>query len=306
MVAARVVAGVFGGPATSLSLAIVADAVPVERRGRAMGLVMAGFSVASVLGVPTGLALSRWFDWRAPFFAVAILAVTVIVVAASVLPAMRAHLEGPRTPRVPNLTLMRRPEVAFALATSAATMFSVFILVPNIPSYLIRNLGFPREHYELLYLAGGAANFLCLQLSGRWVDQAGTQRVMVAGTSIALVSIVGGFMGAALVPIPVAFVLFMSSGAFRGVAQQTLGSRVPAPAERAQYMSVQSAVQHAAMTTGSFVSAAILTTDPVSKTISPVWAIGTLSLCLAASSPVLLGVCERLVRRRDASRLVIS
>ena len=52
LLVARVVAGAFGGPATSLSLSIVADTVPPERRGKAMGAVMGAFSVAAVLGVP--------------------------------------------------------------------------------------------------------------------------------------------------------------------------------------------------------------------------------------------------------------
>src|SRR5215831_619674 len=34
---ARVIAGVFGGPATSISYAIIADVIPAERRGKAMG-----------------------------------------------------------------------------------------------------------------------------------------------------------------------------------------------------------------------------------------------------------------------------
>src|SRR3954468_6244256 len=40
LILARGVAGAFGGPATSLSLAILADVIPLERRGRAMGVVM--------------------------------------------------------------------------------------------------------------------------------------------------------------------------------------------------------------------------------------------------------------------------
>lgn len=54
LIAARILAGAFGGPATSLSLAIIADTVPPMRRGKALGSVMAAFSVASVLGVPAG------------------------------------------------------------------------------------------------------------------------------------------------------------------------------------------------------------------------------------------------------------
>ncbi|HYH98342.1 MFS transporter, partial [Hyalangium sp.] len=55
---ARVLAGLFGGPATSLAMAIVAELIPVERRGRAMGAVMGAFSVASVVGVPLALEVA--------------------------------------------------------------------------------------------------------------------------------------------------------------------------------------------------------------------------------------------------------
>jgi predicted MFS family arabinose efflux permease len=37
---ARVIAGAFGGPATSLAYSIIADIIPPERRGRAMGAVI--------------------------------------------------------------------------------------------------------------------------------------------------------------------------------------------------------------------------------------------------------------------------
>src|SRR6202171_4223700 len=40
LMAARLIAGLFGGPATSLSFSIIADTVPAERRGKAMGVVM--------------------------------------------------------------------------------------------------------------------------------------------------------------------------------------------------------------------------------------------------------------------------
>src|SRR5207237_8209295 len=88
LMAARVLAGAFGGPATSLSLAIVADVVPPERRGKAMGAVMGAFSAASVLGVPAGLELARHGGWRTPFFAVAGLGVVVAASAIFLMPPL--------------------------------------------------------------------------------------------------------------------------------------------------------------------------------------------------------------------------
>src|SRR5262245_18865479 len=50
LVAARVVAGAFGGVSGAMILAIVGDVIPEQRRGAAMGMVMSAFSVASICG----------------------------------------------------------------------------------------------------------------------------------------------------------------------------------------------------------------------------------------------------------------
>lgn len=297
MIAARVVAGLFGGPATATSLAIIADVVPVERRGRAMAIVMAGFSIASVIGLPLGLMLARHGSWRTPFFVIGgLVALTLLLVAA--MPAMVGHLDR-KVRQTPSLELLARPEIALGLATTGCVMISVFAIVPHIPSYLINNLGFPRDRYELLYLAGGVVSFATLQFSGRWVDRHGSLPVIIAGTVVALTAIGTGFLHEPpFVPVVVSFVLFMASGSLRGVAQSTLSSRLPAPSERAQFMSLQSAVQHAAATVGAFVTAALMTTDPVTKHVSPMWAVAVFAMVTAAAAPICLAATERVLRRR--------
>src|SRR4051812_35592465 len=52
LVAARVVAGGFGGVVNATVLTIVGDLFHDSRRGRAMGVVMSAFSLASIAGVP--------------------------------------------------------------------------------------------------------------------------------------------------------------------------------------------------------------------------------------------------------------
>jgi predicted MFS family arabinose efflux permease len=69
LVAARAIAGAFGGICSAMVMTIIGDVIPYERRGRAMGLVMSAFSVASIAGVPIGLVLATHFGWHVPFFA---------------------------------------------------------------------------------------------------------------------------------------------------------------------------------------------------------------------------------------------
>lgn len=301
MICARIVAGLFGGPATATSLAIVADVVPVERRGRAMGVVMAGFSVASVIGLPLGLMLARHGSWRTPFFVIGGMVFVVFALAAMWMPALRGHLERTHA-KTPALELLARREIMLGLATTGCVMFSVFSIVPHIPTYLINNLKFPRDQYELLYLAGGIVSFGVLQIAGRWVDRHGSLPVITAGTIVALTSIVTGFVHEPpYVPVVVSFVLFMASGSLRGVAQSTLATRLPAPHERAQFMSLQSAVQHAAATLGSFVTASLMVSDPVTKAVEPMWLVAIIAMVAAALAPIFLAATERILRQRAAS-----
>src|SRR5260221_3627989 len=86
LIAARLLAGFFGGPATSLSFSIIADVVPAQRRGTAMGLVMGAFSLASLLGAPAGLELARQLGCRVGFVPVAHLGLALVIVVVRMLP----------------------------------------------------------------------------------------------------------------------------------------------------------------------------------------------------------------------------
>src|SRR3546814_6655269 len=61
---ARVFTGLFGGVISALIYGKAGDYIPYERRGRAMGKVMAAFAVASVMGVPIGIWLAAEFSWH--------------------------------------------------------------------------------------------------------------------------------------------------------------------------------------------------------------------------------------------------
>jgi predicted MFS family arabinose efflux permease len=71
LLAARAFAGATGGLLGAMVQLFVASLIPFERRGKAMGIVMAAISVSAVIGVPLALFLANRFptlSWRAPFF----------------------------------------------------------------------------------------------------------------------------------------------------------------------------------------------------------------------------------------------
>ncbi len=262
----RVVAGFFGGPATSIALAIVADVVPAERRGRALGTLMTAFSIASVLGVPAGLELAAAGSWHTPFFVVGGMGLLAALGAARVLPPLRAHLDAPKTERSGESALTaagrifgrRRSLLAFGM--SVLSNAGLFIVIPSIAPFLQTNLMFPRGSMSTLYLLGGTASLLTTRPFGWLVDRYGSFVVGLSGTVLGgLVTYFFFAEGTPASPIHLLFVAFMIAGGLRNVANSTLLSKVPEPAERARFMAMESTLKHGALALGAGISSVLLT-----------------------------------------------
>jgi predicted MFS family arabinose efflux permease len=66
-VVVRLAAGIMGGTLWSMLAGYAARMVPECRRGRAVGIVLAGITAALCLGLPAGTALAGLVGWRASF-----------------------------------------------------------------------------------------------------------------------------------------------------------------------------------------------------------------------------------------------
>lgn len=261
---ARILAGMFGGPATSLSYSIIADVIPPERRGRAMGAVMGAFSIASIFGVPASLELAQRGGWRLPFVAVAILGLLLAAYAYAALPPLTGHLEAAHKRRFGHdLGDLWRPTVFLSLTLTSFVMAAAFVIVPNLTPFVLYNLNYPRSRLGLLYFIGGTVSLIAMRVVGRLVDRWGSARVGTGGALfVALIMFLGFIVVPTPLPVPLLFVGFMLGMAFRNVAYNTLTSKVPKPDERARFSSIQSSVQHLASALGAFASAAMLTENP--------------------------------------------
>ena len=311
LMAARILAGAFGGPASALSLSIVADVIPPARRGRALGLVMAAFSVASVLGLPAGLELARLGGWRATFFSVAALGLIVATCAVVLMPPLRLHLAPGAQPARPLADARPRSWAehwreyhvsVLALTATFTVMMAGFSLVPNMSAYVQGNLHYPRAQLGVLYLAGGAVSFLAVQAIGPVIDRLGAAFAATLGT-ISFVAVVGcAFVAEWPLPTPWIYVIFMSSMAVRNVSLGALSTRVPRAHERARFLSLQSAVQHAASALGAVVSAQLLQERP-DRTLAGMPKVGSFAIALALVLPLLLREIEQRVRAREAETI---
>jgi predicted MFS family arabinose efflux permease len=301
MVGARVLAGTFGGPATSVGMAILADVVPPQRRGKALGQVMGAFAAASVLGIPLSVRLSVVGGWRAPFLAVAGMGLLLVIGSIAVMPRMRGHLDRRReaTPRSLG-SFLTDSTVLVALAGAVAMHMGTFILVPNLSAWVQQNLGGTLQEIGTYYLVGGAISFVAMRVGGMIVDRSGPILVTAGGSLLMIVMLAVSFLPVRpLIPVLWVFIGFMLSNSFRGVALNTISTKVPLPAERARFMSAQSAAQHSAASIGAMCSSLVLA-NRSDGTLAGMDRLAWVSIALAATMPFFVRSVTLRIRRREA------
>lgn len=249
LLAARTVAGAFGGIAAAVVLAIVGDVFPDARRGTATGVVMSAFSVASVAGVPLGLYLADEFGWQAPFLVLGGLSGVVLVSMAALFPPLRGHLHRGHPRTGATWTVLTDPNHLRAYALTVFLVLTTFIIIPYLPMFLEKNVGLEQSELKFIYLCGGAATLLTLTPIGRLADRLGKRpvfRVLAVVTIVPILLLANLPAGLPLTAVLVVTTLMMVTTSGRMVPAMALITASSAPRYRGSFMSLNTAVQHMA------------------------------------------------------------
>jgi predicted MFS family arabinose efflux permease len=248
LLAARTVAGAFGGVTAATVLAIVGDTFPHARRGTAMGVLMYGFSLASIAGLPMGLVLAEHFGWQAPFVGLGVLSGAMLVLAAFMLPSCRGHLAGPaRAGEDESMwTVAFDPNHVRAFLLMLSLVASSFLIAPFVATYLEFNAKLPKEDIKYVYLCGGLTTLLTLTLFGKLSDRFGKLfifRIVGGACVIPFLWIPNLPEGAAMWTILLATTAWFVFSSGRMVPAMALITNSAPPRVRGSFMSLNSAVQ---------------------------------------------------------------
>lgn len=207
----RAFTGSFGGILSALILSIIGDVIPNERRAGAMGLVMASFSLASVVGVPLGLYLATLSDWHFPFLSLGIIALLTLIPIYRFIPKLSDHVVS-NADRESPLQIIKNVVTSknqlYALLFGIVLMFSHFSVVPFISPYLVTNVGFLDAELTYIYLIGGGLTIFTAPLIGKLADRFGRLKVF---TIIVVLVTIPIYLLTNLTETPVPFVLIITS-----------------------------------------------------------------------------------------------
>jgi predicted MFS family arabinose efflux permease len=266
LVAARAVAGAFGGVTGALVLSIVGDVIPEERRGAAMGLVMSSFSVASIAGLPLGLVLANAYSWHAPFFAISGYCLPILLAVVVFVPSLRGHLQHGRGehPAARMWAVLIEPNHQMAFVFMASLTCAGLTVFTEMPNYMVANVGMTEKQLPLLYLGGGLCTVFSMNWIGRWADRAGKLRVftIMSLTASVPIVVVTNLPRAPLAVALGASTLLMICMSGRFVPAMAMMTATVESRYRGGFMSVNSSVQQFSCGVAAWLSGVIVGQGP--------------------------------------------
>ena len=263
---ARIAAGLFGGVLSALSQTIIADVVPFERRGRAMGIVMSSFSVSTVAGVPIGLYLAANLSWHAPFWLVVGLSLVFMAIAAVAMPKLDAHLRLPdRSSMLGGIwATVRETNHLWAFLFTGLSVMTGFMVIPYITIYVDTNVGIPSTDIPGLYLIGGLATLISARVIGVLADKRGKvwiyQRLNWA-VWLPLFAMTLMPPGTPLWVVALVYVLFFVVVSGRMIPGSAIVASAANPKRRGTFMALSGASQSLAMALGAVLGGLLISRD---------------------------------------------
>jgi DHA1 family inner membrane transport protein len=254
---------------------------PPAVRGRVIGALSFGGSLATVGGVPAGTWLGQHESWQAPFLVLGALGVVSLVLVAGLLPTSRpdeGHAAYGVTPD--------RRRFGIVVAVTAVSVTGAFAGFTYVVAFLDEVAGFSPEWVGALLSVFGAAGVLGVTAAGPLLDRfpRATLTVPVAAQAVALLVLFGA---GTVQPVTVAMLALL--GAAVGPVFMATQNRVlaVAPGRTEMALAANSAAFNVGVAAGALLGGALLPTVHVRGT----FLIG--GLLTVAALAVLLG--ERLL-----------
>lgn len=282
---ARIFAGTFGGLISAQVTSIIADTFSYTIRGRAMGVIMSGFAVASTLGVPFALFLANRFSWHAPFLFVGTLGFILVPFIAKFLPKMNEHIGTEKKSFSQKMailsTVFKNTTQRNALLFSFLMMGGHFLMIPFINPFMINNIGYDSNFSPLIYLFGGIASFISANILGKIADKKGKLKVYTwcLLSAIPMIIIITNLPVATKAYVTlIIFGFWFAASTGRGVTGTAMVSNVADSSNRGSFQSFNSSMQQLGTGLAAFVAGLLITRNPQTKALIGYEVVGYLSV----------------------------
>ncbi|MGL3691494.1 MFS transporter [Acinetobacter sp. LA-1] len=181
----RLVTGVLCAGCLSLSLAISMAMVPNHNRPRAAAIVIGGFMISNVFGVPLATMIDQQWGWRITFGLVAVLVFVCLIALVRLLPEVTG---SGQLKMEDEIKAFKNKAYWKACATSCLILGASFAAFSYFVPVLVDITGFSMQVVPFILMAFGFANIVGNTITGRLAHDH-SLNIMLIGLSVLTIAL---------------------------------------------------------------------------------------------------------------------
>lgn len=170
------------GPTASAAAALL---VPPEARGRAMATVLAGMTLAFILGIPLGSVIGEWGGWRACFLFAGLVAGAAALAVALLLPS----LPGTGAARLAALRQVAEPATARTLLLTLLGFAATFTVIAYIGPVAAHVADLHGAEVGGLQALIGVGSIIGVAIGARSADRPSAMAMVTASFAVSALSL---------------------------------------------------------------------------------------------------------------------
>ncbi|QJC51002.1 MFS transporter [Paenibacillus albicereus] len=169
LLASRIFTSLAHGTFFGIGAVYASSLVSSQRKAGAVSVMMAGLTIANILGVPFGTFIGQELGWRMSFVAVAVMGVVTLIGLIVLIPSVKQEED---TSPARQIRALMQPKLGLALLTGAMGCCSLFALFSYIKPLLTDVTGLSEGVVPWVLVLFGCGVTLGNMLGGKLADRA--------------------------------------------------------------------------------------------------------------------------------------
>ena len=151
----RIMSATTAGAIISLVLVIANFVAPLDKRASLLSWIFAGFSIASIIGLPIGTLISTTWSWHASFWLISVLTVVVLILVCLYVPKDTPQAAPQKGQK--QLAIFKDPNIRLVICFVILTCAAQYTYYTYIRSLITDYMQLPASLLNLLLLLLGVA-----------------------------------------------------------------------------------------------------------------------------------------------------
>ena len=186
---ARIITAAVAGTIISLINLLVSIITPMDKRPMVLAWVGAGFSIASVIGVPLGTTIATLLSWHDSFWIISGLTLIVFALLAWLTPRDTPQVKGSI---LEQLALLKDPRVLLGIGITVAVLSLQYTFYTYVRPLITTVMGFSLTSLNWLLLLLGVMSIIGNEIAGIVASHNGVQKLSIVFIIMTILSLVLG------------------------------------------------------------------------------------------------------------------